>query len=160
MTEVASVENPFGRVLGRTSWIGPPHRLTATEYASVRIVAILSYCPIPSHACLASCSNSATVERDSKLQRLRRYEIAEIAAQRLIDYAARLSDAEKYLTEDVDTFVPGAIRFRDDLLEMRSLPVTSRRDIASCSGSGWRSGAPTRPIDAFGPEGLERHRVA
>ena len=43
----------------------------------------------------------------------------DIAAQKLIDYAARLGDAERYLPEEVDTLIPGATRFRDDLLEMR-----------------------------------------
>jgi hypothetical protein len=45
--------------------------------------------------------------------------LPDIAAQKLIDFAARLRDAEKYLPEEADALVPGATRFRDDLLEMR-----------------------------------------
>jgi hypothetical protein len=62
--------------------------------------------------------------------------LPEIPAEKLIDFAARLSDAAKYLPEEAEAETPGVIRFRDDLLGMQGpgkvairphCPMTPRR---------------------------------
>ena len=43
----------------------------------------------------------------------------DIPAHKLIDFAARLSDAEKYLPDEAELETPGAGAFREDLPDMR-----------------------------------------